>query len=87
VTSSAGRPRHPRELAGSRCVIRLYYDSAVAEEEAQDGIARADLRVDSIAWTAEQADHVRTRSSRYPGAVDLEAEWATEADPGPAEAV
>lgn len=51
----------------------------MAEEEAYDGIAIADLRVDSITWTAEQADHVRTRSSRYPGAVDLEAEWATEA--------
>lgn len=51
----------------------------MAEEEANDLIAIADLRVDSITWTAEQADDVRTSSSRYPGAVDLEAEWATEA--------
>jgi hypothetical protein len=56
----------------------------VAEEETYDGIALPDLRVDSVTWTAGQAEHVRTRSSRYPGAVNLEPEWATEAvmDPG-----
>jgi hypothetical protein len=51
----------------------------VAEEETYDGIAIPDLRVDSVTWTAGQAEHVRTRSSRYPGAVNLEPEWATEA--------
>lgn len=51
----------------------------MAEEETYDGIAIPDLRVDSVTWTAGQAEHVRTRSSRYPGAVNLEPEWATEA--------
>ena len=51
----------------------------MAEEESYDGIAIPDLRVDSVTWTAGQAEHVRTRSSRYPGAVNLEPEWATEA--------
>lgn len=51
----------------------------MAEEETYDGIAIPDLRVDSVTWTAEQAEHVRMRSSRYPGAVNLEPEWATEA--------
>ena len=51
----------------------------MAEEETYDGIAIPDLRVDSVTWTAAQAEHVRTRSSRYPGAVNLEPEWATEA--------
>ena len=51
----------------------------MAEEETYDGIAIPDLRVDSVIWTAAQAEHVRTRSSRYPNAVNLEPEWATEA--------
>ena len=51
----------------------------MAEEETYDDIAIPDLRVDSVTWTAGQAEHVRTRSSRYPGAVNLEPEWATEA--------
>lgn len=51
----------------------------MAEEETYDGIAIPDLVVDSVTWTAGQAEHVRTRSSRYPGAVNLEPEWATEA--------
>ncbi len=51
----------------------------MAEEETYDGIAIPDLRVDSVTWTAGQAEHVRTRSSRYPGSVNLEPEWATEA--------
>jgi hypothetical protein len=51
----------------------------VAEEETYDGIAIPDLRVHSVTWTDAQAEHVRTRSSRYPGAVNLEPEWATEA--------
>lgn len=53
--------------------------NVVAEEETYDGIAIPDLRVDSVTWTPGQAEHVRTRSSRYPGAVNLEPEWATEA--------
>lgn len=48
-------------------------------EESYDGIPVADLRVDSVAWTPEQAEHIRTRSRRYPGAFDIEPEWATEA--------
>ncbi len=51
----------------------------MAEEETYDGIAVPDLRVDSVTWTPEQAEHVRTRSKRYPGAFDIEPEWATEA--------
>ena len=51
----------------------------MAEEETYDGIAIPDLRVDSVIWTAGQAEHVRTRSSRYPNAANLEPEWATEA--------
>ena len=51
----------------------------VTEEGTYDGIRIADLRVDSVRWTPAQAEHVRTRSSRYPGAFDIEPEWATEA--------
>jgi hypothetical protein len=32
-----------------------------------------------VEWTAGQAEHIRTRSSRYAGAFDIEPEWATEA--------
>jgi hypothetical protein len=49
------------------------------DEESYDGIAVPDLRIDSVVWTAEQAEHIRTRSSRYAGAFDIEPEWATEA--------
>lgn len=51
----------------------------MAEEDTYDGIAIPDLRVDSVIWTTGQTEHVRTRSSRYPSAVNLEPEWATEA--------
>lgn len=51
----------------------------MTEEETYDGIGIADLRVDSVSWTPAQAEHVRTRSGRYPGAFDIEPEWATEA--------
>lgn len=44
-----------------------------------DGIAVPDLPVDSVEWTDKQADHIRARSTRYPGAFDIEPEWATEA--------
>jgi hypothetical protein len=49
------------------------------EELTYDGIAILDLRVDSVTWTPGQAQHVCTRSGRYPGAVNLEPERATEA--------
>jgi hypothetical protein len=49
------------------------------DEESYDGIAVPDLRIDSVEWTTEQAEHIRTRSSRYAGAFDIEPEWATEA--------
>ena len=29
-------------------------------------------------WTGEDADYIRSRSSRYPGAVDLDPEWTQE---------
>jgi hypothetical protein len=49
------------------------------EEEAYDGILVSELRIDSVEWSPEQTDHIRTRSARYPGAFDIEPEWATEA--------
>jgi hypothetical protein len=30
-------------------------------------------------WTDEDAEYIRTRSSRYPGALDTEPEWSQEA--------
>jgi hypothetical protein len=49
------------------------------EEETYDGIPVSELRLDSVEWSPAQADHIRTRSSRYPGALNIEPEWATEA--------
>jgi hypothetical protein len=49
------------------------------EEETYDGIAVSELRIDSVEWSPEQAEHIRTRSRRYRGALDIEPEWATEA--------
>lgn len=51
----------------------------VEEEEAYDGIPVSELRIDSVEWSPEQTDHIRTRSARYPDALDIEPEWATEA--------
>jgi hypothetical protein len=48
-------------------------------EDAYDGIPVSELRLDSVEWSSEQADHLQTRSKRYPGALDIEPEWATEA--------
>lgn len=31
-----------------------------------------------LRWGKEDADHIRSRSARYPGAIDLEPEWAQE---------
>lgn len=49
------------------------------EEERYDDIPVSELRVDSVEWLPEQARHIRTRSSRYLGAMDIEPEWATQA--------
>src|ERR1035441_5246098 len=35
------------------------------EEEAYDGIPVSELRIDSVEWSPEQTDHIRTRSARY----------------------
>lgn len=34
--------------------------------------------VERIEWDAESADHIRTRSGRYAGAVDIRPGWTTE---------
>jgi hypothetical protein len=33
---------------------------------------------EEIRWSAEGADYVRSRSTRYPGAVDIELSWTQE---------
>jgi len=33
----------------------------------------------SVRWTQTRADHIATRSQRYPDAVDIDVAWATEA--------
>jgi len=48
-------------------------------EETYDGVPVSELRIDSLDWTPSQAEHVRTRSNRYPDAFDIQPEWATEA--------
>jgi hypothetical protein len=35
--------------------------------------------VDDLWWRAEDADYIRRRSNRYPGATDIEVEWTLEA--------
>jgi hypothetical protein len=42
-----------------------------------------DLVADSLWWDSEDAEHIRTRSARYPGAVDLEPAWTLEAAADP----
>ena len=42
-----------------------------------------DLVADSLWWDGEDAEHIRTRSARYPGAVDLEPAWTLEAAADP----
>ena len=38
------------------------------------------LRIDSVEWTDERAEHLRTRTKRHgEGEIDIEPEWATEA--------
>jgi hypothetical protein len=37
-----------------------------------------------VRWTNARAAHIATRSSRYPDAVDIDAEWANEAAADPA---
>ena len=41
------------------------------------------LVADSLWWDIEDAEHIRTRSARYPGAVDLEPAWTLEAAADP----
>lgn len=50
-------------------------------EPTYEGIPLSNLRIDSIEWSAEAAEHIRTRTRRYPDRkeFDLEPEWATEA--------
>ncbi|GAB3354385.1 hypothetical protein GCM10027300_21490 [Modestobacter lapidis] len=43
------------------------------------GVPLEELRIDAVEWSAEAAQHIRTRSSRQPGDLDLEPEWVTEA--------
>ena len=38
---------------------------------------------DRLWWDEEDAEHIRTRSVRYPGAVDLEPAWTLEAAADP----
>lgn len=34
--------------------------------------------MDNVEWNAESADHIRTRSQRYGGVVDIEPDWTNE---------
>jgi len=44
------------------------------------GIPLSELRIDALNWSAERAEHIRTRKERYgPNEFDIEPEWATEA--------
>lgn len=38
-------------------------------------------------WDAEDAAHIRSRSTRYPGATDIEPEWTLQAAADPARVV
>jgi hypothetical protein len=51
------------------------------EEERYDGIPVPELRIDSLEWTRERTDYIRTRSKRkgQDREFDVEPEWATEA--------
>jgi hypothetical protein len=39
--------------------------------------------VDDLWWRAEDAEYIRRRSNRYPGATDIEVEWTLEAAADP----
>src|SRR5437588_12772060 len=44
------------------------------------GVPLAELRIESVEWTEERAQHIRTRSARKETIeLDIEPEWATEA--------
>jgi len=44
------------------------------------GIPLERLRIESVYWSSDRSDHIRTRSERYgPNEFDVEPEWATEA--------
>lgn len=48
-------------------------------EDVYDDVPISELDIDSVEWSRAQARHIRTRSARYPGAFNIEPEWATEA--------
>jgi hypothetical protein len=39
--------------------------------------------VDDLWWRMDDADYIRHRSDRYPGAIDIEVEWTLEAAADP----
>jgi len=39
--------------------------------------------LDDLWWDEEDAAHIRTRSSRYPGATDIDPEWTSQAAADP----
>lgn len=44
------------------------------------GIPLERLRIESVYWSPERSDHIRTRSARHgPNEFDVEPEWATQA--------
>lgn len=43
------------------------------------GVPLGALRIDEVVWTDERAEHIRSRSQRQPGDLNVEPEWATEA--------
>lgn len=44
------------------------------------GIPLERLRIESVHWSPETSDHIKTRSARHgPNEFDVEPEWATEA--------
>lgn len=53
----------------------------MADDRTYKGVPVSELRIDSILWSEERSEHLRTRTARYPGRneLDLEPEWATEA--------
>lgn len=43
------------------------------------GVPLEELKIETIAWTEDRAEHVRLRPGRQSGGTALEPEWATEA--------
>jgi hypothetical protein len=44
---------------------------------------RYNSQVNGLWWEEDDAAHIRTRSSRYPGALDIEPEWTVQAASDP----